>query len=518
MPDYDFIVVGSGFGGSVSALRLAEKGYRVAVLEQGKRWLPEDFPRSNWNARKYLWMPRLACYGIQRLTLLRDALVLSGTGVGGGSLVYAAVLLEPPPEAFDDPKWKDLCNWREALRPHYATARRMLGVTPNPSLGRADEALREISAGDFRPTEVAIFFGSPPGETVPDPFFGGEGPPRTGCDHCGGCMIGCRHGAKNSLDRNYLWLAERRGARIVPETRVTRIEALPGGGYRVSAERSTGFLHPRRAFTASGVVVSAGVLGTVPLLLRSKQEGGLPRLSDELGKYVRTNSEVIVGAAGCDPQTDFSRGIAITSAARLDEKTQVEVVRYPRGSDFMSLLSTGLSDGGRFRRLRWLRDRLLHPLRTLRSLVPLGWARRTVILLVMQNVDNRMRLLLGRRRRLQVLREGPPVPAWLPQANRAARALAEKLGGQPQSAINEVLFGAPVTAHILGGAAMGKDAGSGVVDAKCEAFGHPNLFVVDGSMIGANLGVNPSLTITALAEHAMSFVPPCQNGSREARA
>jgi cholesterol oxidase len=518
---FDFVVVGSGFGGSVSALRLSEKGYRVLVVEQGKRWRPEDFPKTNWRVRKFLWMPKLMCYGIQCLTLLKNVLVLHGAGVGGGSLVYANTLMMPTPEAFEDPKWRDLNDWERVLAPHYAEARRMLGVAVNPRQTRADEVLREVARemgreSTFHSTDVAVFFGEPDKE-VPDPYYGGEGPDRTGCTFCGGCMVGCRPGAKNTLDKNYLYFAEKHGARILPETRVTLVEPLAGGGYRLTTERATRPVFKGRGeILADGVVLAGGVLGTVPLLLRCKEKGALPGLSSQLGLYTRTNSEALLGVTVPHDGPDLCEGIAITSHFFLDDHTRIEPCRYSRGSDVMCLLATTLTDGGTkvTRPMKWLWNSLTHPLGFLRTLWPLGRARKTVILLIMQTLDNRMKLVLGRRWFWPFSRtvtssqpkDQPTVPAYIPIANETARKVAGKLKGFPQSALNEVLLNVPTTAHILGGCAMGRTSEEGVVDADCRVFGYENLYVVDGSMIGGNLGVNPSLTITALAEHAMSKV------------
>jgi cholesterol oxidase len=526
---WDYVVVGSGFGGSVAARRLAQKGYSVLVVEQGRRWRPEDYPSTNWKVWDSFWFPKIFCTGIQQLTLLRDSLVLHGAGVGGGSLVYANVLMTPTDEAFQDPKWRDLRDWKAVLEPHYAEARRMLGVVTNPRLTRADEVLREVAEemgreGTFEPTQVAVFFGEPD-RTVPDPYFGGEGPDRTGCTFCAGCMVGCRVGAKNTLDRNYLYLAEKRGARILPETQVTLVAALPEGGYRLETERATRPLLKRRSeIRARNVVVAAGVLGSVPLLMESKRRGALPHLSDRLGDYARTNSEALLGITGGRRSPDLCEGVAITSHVFLDDVTRFEPVRYPRGSDVMCLLGTPLTDGGTrlTRPLKWIGNCLRRPGGFLRTLWPLGRARKTVILLVMQTLDNRMRLLLKRRwfwpfgRTLTS--EAPPdqprVPAYIPLANEAARKVAQRLGATPQSSLNEVLLNIPTTAHILGGCAMGKSPEDGVVDAVCRAFGHEGLFVCDGSVIGANLGVNPSLTIAALTEYAMSRIPARDDSPR----
>jgi len=518
--DYDYLVVGSGFGGSVSALRLTEKGYAVGVIEMGKRFQSEDFPKTNWALRKFLWAPRLLCHGIFRMTLLKDMFVLSGAGVGGGSLVYANTLLVPPDKVWDDARWRELDTWREVMPGHYATAQRMLGATPYPRITRPDEIIleyaRSIGTEDsFEPATVGVFFGEP-GVEVPDPYFDGAGPARKGCIHCGGCMVGCRHGAKNTLDQNYLYLAEQGGTEVIPERRVTAIVPLPEGGYRVDTERSTRLLFKqKRSFTAQHVVLSAGVLGTVPLLMRCKDAGHLPNLSAELGNYVRTNSEAILGVTSRDRDVDMSDGIAITSKIALDEHTHLEPVRYSKGSDALSPLATLLTDGGGGvpRVLRWAGNCILHPIDFMISLWPFGWSQRSMILLVMQTVESHMRVRMSRRwwwpfsKKLTTDATGSEVPRYLPAANEAARGIAKQMNGVAMSSVTEVMLNVPTTAHILGGCAMGEAPSSGVIDTDNQVFGHPGLFVVDGSMIGANLGVNPSLTITALAERAMSKVP-----------
>jgi cholesterol oxidase len=527
---FDFVVIGSGFGGSVAAWRLTEKGYRVLVLERGKRFRPQDFPRTNWNVFKFLWMPRLRCFGILGINLLKDLMILNGSGVGGGSLVYANTHIQPGKAFYQAKEWRDLADWEAELRPHFAEARRMLGVTPNPHPWPADHLLREIAAElgrehTFGPTPVAVFFGEA-GKTVPDPYFGGEGPPRTGCTHCGGCMVGCRHDAKNSLDKNYLYFAEKHGAVIRPEADVRDIRPLPpgqpdGARYEVAYRRSTAWLFKRRRVVrARNVVVAAGVLGTVDLLLRCRDETrSLPGLSRRLGKMVRSNSEALLGVTsrrGSDAR-DFSQGVAITSHFWVDEVTSVEPCRYPRGSSLMRHLAVPLvsSHGSRWRVLaRFALAVLRRPYDILKSRLLPDWPRDSTILLVMQTEENRMHLKRGRswltlfRRGLVSQRDDSlPIPAVVEAGRRVAERFAQKIDGIPQSTINETLFDIPSTAHILGGCAIAAGAEHGVIDVNHRVFGYPGLYVVDGSVIPANLGVNPSLTITAMAERAMSRIP-----------
>lgn len=526
--DADFLIIGSGFGGAVSALRLAQKGYSVVVLEQGLRWRPEDFPRTNWSLRRYLWAPRLGLHGIQVLSFLRHTLVLHGRGVGGGSLVYANTLVTPRKEVFGRPEWgPGGGTWWQDLAPHYAEARRMLGATPCDGVGRTDELLRDaardlIGEDRFHVHEVGVWFGEA-GRTVPDPYFGGAGPDRTGCTRCGACMIGCRVGAKNTLDRNYLHLAERHGVRIVPDTEARAIRSVDGG-YAVECRRATGLFRSRRTWRAPQVVVSGGVMGTVPLLLRSRSSGGLPGLSAELGRVVRTNSESILTAEARGNATDWSDHVAITSGVQVDDRTHIEMVRYNRGSDALFWLTAPLvdPDGALPRPLRALGALLRRPARLLRWLWPFGRAARTGIVLAMQTTDGHLDFglrrrwwRLGGRSLASSLPAGqqPPVTA-IPVANQLARLVAGRMHGEAWSTFPD-LFGAPTTAHILGGCRIGTGPASGVVDSAGRVFGCPGLRVADGSVIPVNLGVNPSLTITALAEYFMAQVPPAGTGTTE---
>lgn len=518
--DADFIIIGSGFGGAVSALRLAERGYSVVVLEQGKRYRTEDFPRTNWSLGKYLWAPRLGLHGIQVLTLLRHMLVLHGRGVGGGSLVYANTLVEPDEDVFEQPGWRG-SGWRARLAPHYAEARRMLGAVRCPDVGVMDEILREVATelhgeDTFRVHDVGVFFGEA-GVQKEDPFFDGAGPERTGCTRCGACMIGCPVGAKNTLDKNYLWLAERLGVRIVPETEAVGVRPVEGG-YVVETRRSLGLRRPRRSWRGKRVVVSGGVIGSVRLLLESRARGWLTRLSPQLGKRVRTNSEAILVADSRLSGADYTGHVAITSGAYIDDRTYVEMVRYNLGSDPMFWLTSPLvASGARGHRILDLLSSVVRrPLQWLRGLWPLGRAARSGIVLAMQPTDGHLDLELPRRwgwSRVAGIRsrlpegEKPPV-AHIPVANEVARRMADRMKGDAWSALSDVVLRAPTTAHVLGGCLMGDSPESGVVDQAGEVFGHPGMYVVDGSVVPVNLGVNPSLTITALSEYMMAQMPP----------
>ncbi|GAA4940619.1 cholesterol oxidase [Actinomycetospora succinea] len=527
-PDYDVIVVGSGFGGSVTALRLTEKGYRVGVLEAGRRFADHEFPATSWHLRSYLWAPWARCFGIFRANPLRDVLVLSGAGVGGGSLVYANTLYRPPRAFYEDPQWAGVTDWADELDPAYDQAARMLGVSTYPRVSPSDAVMRDVAeemgvGHTYRAADVGVFFGAPPGEEVPDPFFGGAGPARHGCLHCGECMTGCRHDAKNTLVKNYLFLAEAAGARVHPMTTATAIRPRGGdlsgaSGYEVDV-RATGRPGGRRTLRAGQVVVAASALGTQRLLHRLRCRGDLPRISPRLGELSRTNSEAILAARTASEAADFTRGVSITSSIHPDDHTHVEPVRYGRGSNLLALLSAVLVDGTsaahdaslgeRGPSLRRIAGELVRSRKTLRALHrPRSWAEQSIVLLVMQTLDNS--LTLTPRRFLGGLRSRPgagtPNPAWIPAGHEVARRVARRMGGFPVGA-SSTLVNLPVTGHFLGGAVISETPETGVVDPYHRLHGHPGVHVVDGSTVPANLGVNPSLTITALAERAMSLWP-----------
>ena len=527
---YDYIIIGSGFGGSVSAMRLTEKGYRVLVLERGKRFEDKDFAKSNWNIWKYLWMPAARAFGILELSLLNGVLVLHGSGVGGGSLGYATVLMEPTDELFNAPAWSHLADWKTVLRPHYDTARRMLGVTQNPRMWPADHFMCEVAKelgqeGTFQPTDVGIFFGDPDkeGHEVPDPFFGGEGPKRNGCIHCGACMVGCRHNAKNTLVKNYLYLAEKWGAEVRAEAEVRDIVPLPqpqpdGARYEVRYRRSTAVLPPAETrVRGRNVIVSASAFGTMRLLFRCREiTKALPNISKRLGDNVRTNSEALLGSISRENKHDFSQGIAITSIFNADAITSIEPVRYPTGSGLMRMLGAPLLAEGDKLSVRWLKAlgmMLTHPLDFLRTHFLPGWANKTTIVLVMQTAENMMRVRLGRHL-FTLFRRGlvtepdkeNSVPSKIDIGHHVTRSFAEKTNGVPAGSIVETLLNIPTTAHFIGGVPFGLSAEDGVIGLDCQVHNYPGLYVIDGSIVPANPGVNPSLTITALAEYAMSRV------------
>lgn len=520
--DYDWLVIGSGFGGSVAALRLAEKGYRVAIVECGRRFADDEFPERMSQVRRSIWMPRLGLKGILRMTMFKDVMVLSGSGVGGGSLVYAQTLYRAGDDFFE--QWREVSGEAPVLDEHYEVAERMLGVVTHPRLTPVDELLRSV-AGEmgveesFQPTRVGIYFGEP-GVEAPDPYFDGEGPARSGCIECGGCLLGCRHNAKNTLPKNYLWFAEHRNVEILAERTVTSISPLGpadgSGGYAVSSERTGAWLRrERRTLTAGGVVVAAGALGTNLLLARCKHGGTLPRISDRLGHLVRTNSESLT-AVTVPEDRGWSQSVAITGSIFPDDRSHSEAVTYGKGGDLMGLMFTMLTpDGTRLTRpLKLLGQIVRHPVRFLRTTNPRGWSRRSILTGVMQTLDNSMRLVPRRSRltgRLRIRTEQDPAnpnPTFLPLANEVAQRMADATGGIAQSWVSEALLGIPVTAHILGGAVPAVDPSRGVLDMDHRVFGYENLIVCDGASVPANPGVNPSLTITAMAERAMAAVPP----------
>lgn len=529
--EFDFIIIGSGFGGSVSALRLAEKGYRVAVLEQGRRWTPKSLPSSNWDTARWIHRPRLGLRGFFNMQFFRHVVVLHGNAVGGGSITYGNTLLVPPDRVWQEGTWAGLADWQAEMPAHYARAQQMLGVTTNQRLGPADHLLkqmaREVGAeGSFYPTEVGIFFGDAkqaPGATYEDPYFNGEGPARKSCIACGGCMVGCRHDAKNTLDKNYLYLAERKGAKVFAETRV--VDVRPDGaedgsnGYVVDTVSTVpGEGHDKRRWRAASVVWAASSLGTQEMLFRLRERGSLPRISQALGERVRTNAESLIAVRYPGGRKDLSDGIAIGSGIYIDEHTHIEAVRYPKGSDAMALLTTVMTLGrpGPTRIAVWLatllKQLLTRPVQTLRAMSPFGSAQETVIFLCMQTLEGHLSM---RWRRpwywpfsKTLVTQGERIPTFIPAANAFAVKAARATGGVAQTTLTEILFNVPMTAHCMGGAAMGRTAEEGVCDGHNRVFGYRNMYIVDGSMLAANLGVNPSLTITALAERAMAFIPP----------
>ncbi|MEE2858394.1 MAG: GMC oxidoreductase [Candidatus Neomarinimicrobiota bacterium] len=518
--NWDVIIVGSGFGGSVSALRMAEKGYKVLVVEKGRRYESKDFPKTNWNLKKYFWMPRIFLYGIQCITLFKNIFVFHGAGVGGGSLVYANTLLIPPDEAFDDSNWPSK-NWKNKLAPFYEKAKKMLGAVPSEYEAATDKLLKECAnhmgkSSSYHRVDVGVFFGIK-GETVKDPYFNGEGPDRTGCILCGGCMVGCRYNAKNTLDKNYLFFAEKLGVSILSEHEVEDIVPLVDGGYQLFLKKSTGILRPHRKIQCKKLILSGGVIGTVKLLLKCKNSRTLANLSSKLGDFVRTNSESIIGVKlKKTPKEDFSKGIAISAGFSPNKKTKIETVRYGKGQTVMGLLTTFLPD----RKiplpsfLRWGVTVFFSPIKFILNFFPFDWAKKTIILLVMQPVDNYIKFnykrrwwRFGRYSMNSEVSDGKKIPSYIPAAEKTAQQILKKKEGTILTTYMDAFFNISSTAHVLGGACLAENEFSGVVDENFQVFNYPDLYVIDGSVIPANLGVNPSLTITALSEYAMSKFP-----------
>ena len=515
--DFDVVVIGSGFGGSVAALRLTEKNYKVAILEAGKRFNDKDFPKTSWRLRKFLFMPRLGLNGIQRIHVLPDVLVLAGAGVGGGSLVYANTLYKPPASYFEDKQWRDITNWDQELSPWYDQASRMLGVAQNPYFSASDKAMKQVAdqmgvGHTFKLAPLGVYFGDGVGVKSKDPFFGGVGPDRSGCLQCGACMTGCQHNAKNTLPKNYLGLAESAGAMVFPEHTVTKVEQLADGSWVVTARKSSAWFGKKRKFTAANVVIAAGTYNTQKLLHKMKTTGVLPKISDYLGKLSRTNSEALTGSIMPKGGTDFSKGSAITSSFFPDDHTHVEPVRYGKGSNFMGLLQTVMTDGEKIRdrRKQWLRQVVTKPSLLLKILDVRQWSERTVVALIMQNVDSAIsvsskRGLFGFR--LTSKNDSlTPNATYIPAANEVARRVAENNGGIAGGHIGD-LVNAPFTAHFVGGCVIGESIQTGVIDPYHRVYNYPTLHIVDGASVTANLGVNPSLTITAQAERAFSMWP-----------
>lgn len=514
---YDYIIIGSGFGGSVSALRLAEKGYSVLVLEKGKDYSDStNFPKTNWNLKRWLWMPKLKFFGIQKLSFFRHVSILSGVGVGGGSLVYANTLPKPKSQFFNHGPWKDLDQWEEKLAPFYDLAWKMLGASTNKYIKDADSTLLDLSKrlgneDSFEATKVAVYFGDA-GKEVADPYFQGQGPSRTGCIGCGECMTGCRHNAKNTLDKNYLHLAKRLGVEILAESLVTKVSPLDNQngktGYEVSVKSSTQYFGKRKSFKAKGIIFSGGVLGTMDLLLKLKKTS-LPSLSPMLGEVIRTNNEALILNITDKKKYNFSQGVAIGSIVDIDEDSHLETVRYGVGSGFWRTLMVPMISEENFflRMIKLLIEPFKNPLKWLRILTVREFSKRTSIHLFMQHLDSTLKFSHGLFGLKSSLSSGLAPSAFIKTAHHLAKEYCKIIDGKPMVLFTETLTGIPSTAHILGGACMGSDASTGVIDKDNKVFNYENMYVFDGSMISANPGVNPSLSITAISEYGMSKIP-----------
>lgn len=514
---YDYIIIGSGFGGSVSALRLSEKGYKVLVIEKGKRFEADDFPKTNWNLKRWLWLPTLHFFGFFKITFFRHVSILSG--VGGGSLVYANTLPIPQKKFFEAKSWAHLNNWEEELNPFYKTAKEMLGVVKNPHLAFGDKALEQLAQdinkeNQYEATDVAVYFGESD-KLVSDPYFEGDGPDRSGCNYCGGCMVGCRYNAKNTLDKNYLYFAEKNGVEIYEEAEVDDVEPMGEQNkpkYKVSWKSSTRLFKSKGSFTCNGIVFAGGVLGTVPLLLKLK-ETSLPKISKMVGRGIRTNSESLLGVTSTDSNKEFSKGIAIGSILHTDDFSHIEPVRYPSGSGFWRLLMAPMLDGKNWaiRLIKIIIEILTHPIKWMKLFFVKDWAKQTQILLFMQTINSTLSFKRGWFRMKTKLEMGKAPTAFIHEARELVKKYAKIVDGEPVALLSETVVGIPTTAHILGGAVMGKDANEGVINKDNKVFGYENMFVCDGSAISANPGVNPSLTITAIAERAMSKISAIMN-------
>ncbi len=516
--NYDYVIIGSGFGGSVSALRLSEKGYRVLVIEKGKWFRGEDFPKTNWDLKKWLWLPSFKMFGILKMTVFRHATIISGVGVGGGSLVYANTLPIPKSEFFNSGNWKGLVDWEKELNPHYAVAEKMLGATKNPKFYDADIALQKVAqqmgrSNEFEAPKVSVFFGKSDVK-VKDPFFNGEGPERMGCNFCGQCMTGCPNNAKNSLDKNYLYLAQKKGTKVIAEKLVTSIKPLDDTnlnfGYTVDFKNSTSYFKKGiGSVKTKGVIFSGGVLGTVRLLLNMKAKKNLPNLSDEVGNHIRTNNENLSLITTRDKNIDFSKGIAIGSIFSPDDNGHVEAVRYGAGSNFWKILIIPMVFGKNvgIRIFRLLKELFFHPTVWIGNYFRKDYAKRTVILLFMQHLDSTIKLKRGWFNLSSKLSSGLKPTPFIPMAKTLADKVAKEINGNAFMMSTDILLGSPSTAHILGGSVIGKDISNGVIDADQKVFGYDNMYVCDGSAVSANPGVNPSLTITAMTERVMSKIP-----------